>query len=151
MNAPLQNVQHTLLVPVIAFSLIVIGGVTLLPAVSSCPVDCLDSGTDGCGTRGGGDVRALAEDFPSSWKVMLSDPRNKGWLQIGMIPADIREARDEVSELMSGRGFRCRHVVGVEDDNGRVLLQYEGNGQKVLWSLWAQGRNRTGFSWGISK
>ena len=41
MNAPLQNVQRTLLVPVIAFSLIVIGGVALLPAVSSCPVDCL--------------------------------------------------------------------------------------------------------------
>ncbi len=151
MNAPPQNVQRTLLVPVIAFSLIVIGGVALLPAVSSCPVDCLDSGTDGGGTRGGGDVRALAEDLPSSWKVVLSDPRNRGWLQIGMIPADIREARDEVSELMSGRGFRCRHVVGVEDDNGRVLLQYEGDGQKVLWSLWAQGRNRTGFSWGISR
>lgn len=146
------NVQRDLLVPVIVFSMIVIGGVALVPPVCSRPVaDHGDSERDAKAVRVIDDVRALADDLPPSWKVALSNPRNRGWLQIGTIPADIREARDEVSALMLERGFCCRHVVGGEDDNGRVLLQYEGDGQKVLWSLWEQGRNGTGFSWGISR
>lgn len=140
--------RHPVLVPLTAFFAVVAGGVALL---SEPNVSEVHGGTDAPSVREVEDWQTRLGDWPSFWEVSFEDPRARGWRQVGKIPSPIDVARKEVDAVMRERGFVCRHDVGEADGHGRMLVLYEGGGLKILWSLWVQEWNRTGFAWGISK
>lgn len=145
---PISVNQRAKLLPVMVFFAVVIVGVALLPS-SQIPCEAIKRNDTLASKTDGG--AAFEGALPEGWKIALSNPRGKGWRQTGEIPLDISAACRDVAELMRNEGLSCRHIVDEDEDHARMLLQYEGRGQKVLWALWRQDWNRTGFSWGISR
>jgi len=148
MNFLMSGLAGKMSAPLSVFFVIVIVGVSLLQVGGNTVADSAvtELSTEECVSDA-----FHPSDVPTGWDVSMTNPQSRGWLQTGVIPSGVEMAQQEVSLVMQQHGYCCRHVVDETEGHDHVLLQYEGNGQKLIWSLWAQDKGKTGFSWGVSK
>ena len=143
--------------PVAVFALTVLAGMAFLNLTAGRPereAGALSAGPSGAPLPSSSleekDVAALV---PANWKIVKLARKGRGWSQLGTIPLELPEALDEVTGLMAEAGCRPRLRVPEGEITDTVLVEFAGSsgGNAVLWSLWASGPGRTGYSWGMSK
>ena len=98
---------------------------------------------------------ADGEDFvtslPPGAAILLDQPNARGWQQTGRLPMDLEGARGVVVGMMCERGYALMQEVG-DSESDRWLSEWRNDGnERIMWSLWLEGRHQTGFSWGNVK
>ena len=143
--------------PVAVFALTVLAGMAFLNLTAGRPereAGALSAGPVGVTAPPSSleeeDVAALV---PANWKIVKLARKGRGWCQLGTIPSELPAALGEVTDLMAAEGYRPRLRVPEGEITDTVLVEFAGSsgGNAVLWSLWASGPGRTGYSWGMSK
>ena len=157
MNGNVGNFR-VLFLSVALFSLTILIG---LPVI--CDRESPDVQTE-IGTDGSVDGGILCSDdirqsLPPDWAVGPSMQQEKGWQQTGFVRMGLEDTYSAVSGLMLQKGYALNMREPREDSalamesTRHLLAEYRdptGKG-KVMWALWRERNNRTGFSWGIPK
>ena len=140
------------------FSLTILVGLSVICGRES-PDAQTEIGTDGSMNGGilcSDDIRQL---LPPDWTVLPSMRQEKGWQQTGFVRMGLEDTYSAVSGLMLQKGYALNMREPREDSalamesTRNLLAEYRdstGKG-KVMWALWRERNNRTGFSWGIPK
>lgn len=94
------------------------------------------------------DGRSVRDFLPRGSEVLFDKPNARGWKQTGRMPLDMEYAISEVDGFLKGCGYSRVHDVG-SVGAGHLLTEWKrADGHRVMWAVWPEGRNRTGFSWG---
>lgn len=132
-----------------AFSITLLLGVSLLNfGYDASRNVCVEEGS---GDLQDGDVNFNA-DLPSDWKVVIANENARGWKMTGFAKCSLVGVESEVVKIMAGHGLSLMHRVDDDGDGKNVLIEFASkNGVRIMWMLWQQSMNETGFSWGVSK
>ena len=97
------------------------------------------------------DERLVRDSMPSGSEILFDVPKTRGWRQTWRMAIDIESAKENVESLFAKCGYSQDRTVG-DAVQGRFLSEWKNrDGHRVMWTIWAEGQRRTGFSWGEVK
>ena len=88
--------------------------------------------------------------LPEDAKVLAKDDSGKTWRQNGVVTGRVEVVQTAFSNQLVKAGFRCKHVIVLEEKTGRALEEWRKGDQSLLLMLWPGEKDMTMFSWGIS-
>lgn len=88
--------------------------------------------------------------LPKGARVFANDDSGKTWRQNGVVTGRVEVVQTAFSNQLVKAGFRCKHVIVLEEKTGRALEEWRKGDQSLLLMLWPGEKDMTMFSWGIS-
>ena len=88
--------------------------------------------------------------LPAGAKVLARDDSGKTWRQNGVVTGGVQTVQAAFSNQLVRTEFKCKHVIPLDENTGRVLEEWRKGDQSLLLMLWPSEKGMTMFSWGIS-
>lgn len=84
--------------------------------------------------------------FEATWK----QGRNNTWRESGTLDGTYESGVRTVKACLEGQGYVLQYDIPMAG-GGRVLQQWEKEGERIIVMIWDMGDGRTGCSWGVSE
>jgi hypothetical protein len=97
----------------------------------------------------GGVVRGEPR-MPGGFEAGWTQGRNNTWRESGVLGEVYESALRTVGTCLEGQGYVLRYDIPMAG-GGRVLQQWEKDGERIIVMLWETKDGRTGLSWGVSE
>ncbi len=88
--------------------------------------------------------------MPGGFETRWSQERNNTWRESGALGETYASGVRTVETCLEGQGYRLQYDILVAG-GGRVLQQWEKEGERIIVMLWEMKDGRTGCSWGVSE
>lgn len=98
-----------------------------------------------CGESARGEPR-----MPGGFEARWSQERNNTWRESGSLDEVYESGLRSVRTCLEGQGYRLQYDIPVAG-GGRVLQQWEKDGERIIVMVWEKQDGNTGLSWGVSE
>ncbi|MBR6023029.1 MAG: hypothetical protein IK066_11515 [Kiritimatiellae bacterium] len=84
--------------------------------------------------------------FAAEWK----QGRNNTWRESGTLDEVYSSGLRTVGACLEGQGYALQYDIPMAG-GGRVVQQWEKDGERIIVMVWEKRDGRTGLSWGVSE
>ncbi len=88
--------------------------------------------------------------MPGGFEARWSQGKNNTWRESGALGETYGSGVRTVGACLEGQGYRLEYDIPMAG-GGRVLQQWEKEGERIIVMLWEMKDGRTGCSWGVSE
>lgn len=88
--------------------------------------------------------------MPGGFEVGWAQGKNNTWRESGALAETYESGTRTVGACLEGQGYRLEYDIPMAG-GGKVLQQWEREGERIIVMMWNMGDGRTGCSWGVSE
>lgn len=88
--------------------------------------------------------------MPGGFEAGWTQGKNNTWRETGTLEETYEAGVRSMGACLEGQGYRLEYDIPMVG-GGRVLQQWEKEGERIILMLWDMGDGRTGCSWGVSE
>lgn len=88
--------------------------------------------------------------MPGGFEVTWKQGRNNTWRESGTLDEVYASGVRTVEACLEGQGYALQYDIPMTG-GGRVVQQWEKEGERIIVMVWEKQDGRTGLSWGVSE
>jgi len=88
--------------------------------------------------------------MPIGFEATATNAENTAWREFGFLPMSYAMAVVAVKAAMEAQGYAEKHDIVSGGGEGRRVMLWEKENEKIILMLWEIDIDKTGCAWGVS-